>query len=298
MVAVFTAQAFSLMTQPRRFKDTLKQSALLLAKKYRNATSFFLFPSEVLQHQCQDKWGKIQVIDHEGQRVLSFNSVYEQSRMDLYAPNELVHDYTRAMLLGIAFSQPAHITLLGLGGGCLLRAAHLIDARFQIQVVELRAAVVEIAHDYFGLPQASNIQITVEDGRHYMTQQADASTDLIVADMYHSLRADPYQMQKKFFQESHRVLSDNGWLVINCHEAPAVDSPFLRFMKSYFPDIRACYVPGGNVVFYAGKSGLQMPQERIPLEIELFEMKIRTKLSFLLANIQPITHAPVCEKVA
>ena len=123
-----------------------------------------------------------------------------------------------------------------------------------------------------------------------MAQQAEASTDLIVADMYHSLRADPYQMQKKFFQDSHRVLSDKGWLVINCHEAPAADSPFLRFLQSYFADIRVCHVPGGNVVFYAGKSGLPMPQERISLEIELLEMKIRTKLSFLLANIQSLTH--------
>jgi spermidine synthase len=270
------------------FKEMLKRPSIILGGACRKMGGFIMFENEIVLHQQQDRWGNILVLDQEDQRVLSFDSIYEQSRMDLNRPSELIHQYTRAMLLGLAFGSPAHITLFGLGGGCLLRAAYQVNPYLHLQAVELRAAVVEIARDYFGLPESPRISIEVADGRDYITRQPDASTDLIWADMYHALRADPFQMQKRFFRESQRVLTADGWLVINCHEFPTANGMFFRFLKEYFHEILVCAVPGGNYVVYAGKSGKGKPKGLVPLEVEVLELKTRTKLGFLLPLVQPL----------
>lgn len=248
-----------------------------------------MFKDEILRHRTRDSWGNILVLDQQNQRILSFDSIYEQSRMDLSHPNELIHHYTRAMLLGLTFGNPAHVTLLGLGGGCLLRAAYQVSPHLKIQAVELRSAVVDIAREYFGLPDSPNLSIEVANGRDYVRQQPDACTDLIWADMYQELRADPFQMKTGFFHESRRILSDNGWLVINCHEMPAVNGSFFRNLKAYFTEILVCTVPSGNVVIYAGKSQMSKPKDLIALEVEIMELKIHTQLRFLLPCIQPIS---------
>ncbi len=276
------------MTCNTSFKDLLRKPLILFGGAYKTVNGFLMFEGETLIHQQQDTWGNIHVVDHEGQRVLSFDSIYEQSRMDLKRPGMLVHHYTRAMLLGLALGNPEHITLFGLGGACLVRATHMIDPRIRIQAVELRAAVVSVAYDYFGIPASENIAIQIADGRHYITQQPAASTDLIFADMYHAIRADPFQMQKKFFHESHRVLSPEGWLVINCHELPSTESFFFRTLKHYFKEIFMCAVPGGNYVFYASKLGMNKPKALIPAEVEYFELKLHTKMGSLLEKIVPV----------
>ena len=277
------------MSATASLKSLLKIPFNTVFDLLQTENGFLMFKEEMLVHQQQDQWGYLLVLDHKGQRVLSFDSIYEQSRMDLQRPSMLVHQYTRAMLLGLTFTNPERITLFGLGGGCLVRAAHLIDHRFKIHAVELREAVVNIAQEYFGLPISDNVSISVADGRDYIGQQADHSTDIIFADMYHAIKADPFQTQKKFFQESHRILSPDGWLIINCHEYPAAGNTFFSFLKQYFQEILVCVVPGGNYVFYAGKSPMSKLKELIPAEIEYFEFKTKTKLGFLLEHIEPVT---------
>jgi spermidine synthase len=276
------------MTGALRFKDMLRHPSIVLDAASRKMNGFVMFEDEILLHQQQDRWGNILVLDQQGHRVLSFDSIYEQSRMDLNRPSELVHQYTRAMLLGLAFGNPAHITLFGLGGGCLLRAAHQLNPNLHLQAVELRPAVVAVARDYFGLPESPHLSIEVADGRDYITCQPDACTDLIWADMYHALRADPFQMQKRFFRESQRTLTADGWLVINCHEFPTANGMFFRFLREYFKEILICVVPGGNFVVYAGKSGKGKPKGLVPLEVEVMELKTRTKLGFLLPHVKPL----------
>lgn len=276
------------MTEKIHFEALLKYSSLLLSNAIRRINGFVMFKDEIVRHEQRDKWGKILVLDQNNQRVLAFDSIYEQSRMDLNYPSRLVHQYTRAMLLALTFGNPEHVTLFGLGGACLLRAVHQVNPRIRLQAVELRAAVVEIARDYFGLPDSPLLSIEVADGRDYITQQPDACTDLIWADMYHALRADPFQMQQRFFCESQRILSDDGWLVINCHEFPPANGLFFRFLNMYFKEILICTVPSGNFVVYASKSGKGKPKALVPMDVAVMELKTNTKLSFLLPHIQPL----------
>src|SRR5690606_36218088 len=79
-----------------------------------------------LVHSAEDRYGRIQVIDEGSQRILSFDSLFEQSCMQISRPCQLVHQYTQFMALAVALVEPSHITLFGLGGGSLLRTLHSV----------------------------------------------------------------------------------------------------------------------------------------------------------------------------
>ena len=65
-------------------------------------------------HYTRDALGGILVVDYRKHRVMTFDSVFEQSKIDRRKPHLPVHEYSRAMLLPVAFAQPAHATVLGL----------------------------------------------------------------------------------------------------------------------------------------------------------------------------------------
>lgn len=242
-----------------------------------------------LIHRRNDQWGDILVVDNRHQRVLSFGSAYEQSCIDLRAPHIPVHEYTRGMLLGLAFAQPAHITFLGLGGGALIHSALHLVPDCEMQVIELREQVVEVAREYFNVPQKPNLDIVVADARFELRGTPDNSTDLVFSDLYFASEMNLYQRQKKFIQHCHRILTDEGWLVINFHRLPSLDDPFFNWIGALFPALFNCPTGSGNQIVIAGKTPLRDLGKVKPLVQEL-EQKMGTKIMpcfSRLARINP-----------
>ena len=74
---------------------------------------------------------------------LSFESSLIQSCMRLADPDELVLDYTRAMMSFLLLNpNPAHILMIGLGGGSIHKYVHRHLLGTDITTVELRATLV------------------------------------------------------------------------------------------------------------------------------------------------------------
>lgn len=207
-----------------------------------------------LVHRREDTWGEILVVDNHHRRVLSFGSAFEQTCIDLRTPHIPVHEYARAMLLGLAFAPPRRMLLLGLGGGALVHSLlHLVPADCTLHVIELREQVVAVARDYFQVPHAANLEITVEDARLALRNQPAASAELIFSDLYFASDMNHFQRQKKFLQQCHRTLTDDGWLVINFHRLPALDEEFFRWLTPLFPSLFICGTSSGNQILLAGK---------------------------------------------
>ena len=89
----------------------------------KNTKDFFGNP---IIYKTNDQWGDIFVINRKNCRVLAFDPIYEQSCIDLKNPHIPVHEYTQIMLLVLAFINPKHVTILGLGGGCLVNSLHYL----------------------------------------------------------------------------------------------------------------------------------------------------------------------------
>lgn len=236
-------------------------------------------------HRQQDGSGEITVVDYASQRVLSFDDSHEQSRMDLDRPSVLVHEYTRAMLLGTIFTEVEHATLLGLGGGCLVRALHDLSDETMITAVEIRQAVADIAQQYFMLPESNRFQLSVTDAQHYLLNRGLEPTNIIFADMYHAYHISPFQMQERFVRLCHRNLTENGWLVINFHRLPDLDSAFFDCLNSMFEEVLICPVRNDNVIVYAGKQQLAKPLHTYSEKVEWLQQRLKTRFDLLFKSI-------------
>jgi len=220
-----------------------------------------------------DHIGNILVVDYRQYRALTFDSVYEQSGFSLEKPHSVVHEYIRIMMLALGFTAPRHITLLGLGGGSLLRSIHHHLDKCHFHVVELRAKVFEVAKYYFDIPIDERVKYTISDAKTQLRATPDASTDIIFSDLFDAYFMSPIQTQKKFVSECHRVLSDDGWLVINFHHLPHVKSIFFVTLIEHFSKIFVCPGEFGNYILFATKPAtidVKGAMEKIiKMEIEL-----------------------------
>ncbi len=207
-----------------------------------------------LIHRTSDEFGIMLVLDYPRYRVLSFDSVYEQSGFYLEKPYELVHEYTRIMMLTLGFITPKHITLLGLGGGSLLRSLHFYLDACEFHAVELRQQVFDIAKDYFDIPTDSRVNFSIDDAQLQLTTTKACSTDIIFSDIYDAADMSSIQVQKEFLVECERTLSKQGWLAINYHTLPNRHSDFFKTLRELFPSIIICAGEFNSHVLLASKN--------------------------------------------
>ncbi|WP_409526399.1 spermidine synthase [Nitrincola sp. MINF-07-Sa-05] len=234
-------------------------------------------------HFSKDDYGCVLVIDDGKRRILNFDSPFEQSCMQICHPHQLVHQYTRFMALAVAFIDPAHITFLGLGGGSLLRTLHYALPECTFHVIELRQTVVEVANEYFSVPRDHRVNICVDDAVKQITKTHSNSSDIIFSDMYDAYRMAPGQIQKSFLRECARVLTDQGFLVINLHKLPTDQFAFFEMLDNIFPTVMINSTTE-NVVIFASKAGPEKIESNIQ-RVESIEEQLHQRLAHLLGNL-------------
>ena len=203
--------------------------------------------------RTHDEYGAIQVIDDGNKRYLAFSEGDEQSCMLKSEPAQLQHDYTQAMLLVLLFNQPQQTTLFGLGGGCLASCLHHHLPDIQLEVIELRAAVIQIAQRYFQLPKSERLSIINADVRDWFSREDNSKSEILFSDIYLGDGVDSQQLQPSFVDQCYAQLTDNGWLVLNCWKEHRSETFMLDTIKAYFTDVRICTTQSGNWIIFAGK---------------------------------------------
>ncbi len=191
-------------------------------------------------HSRRDEAGLIEVVEAHGVRALHFGTESRQSAMALAAPERLEFPYLRAMLIGLVWvPAPRRILVLGLGGGSLIRflLSHYPEAR--IEVVESRAAMVEVAREYFGLPEQPGLSIGIADGGEHMNRlvsKGDPGFDLILVDIFDDEGLAPAVMRHDFFAAVISLLCTGGVACVNLWSSHAVSfRAVMRLIKLYFP---------------------------------------------------------------
>lgn len=223
-------------------------------------------------HFARDDLGGILVIDYRKHRVMTFDSIFEQSKIARRRPHLPVHEYSRAMLLPVAFSKPAHVTILGLGGGVIANALLHLLPDCQLHAVELRQAVVDVAREYFELSESPRLNVTIEDARNALEALPDGRTELILADMYSAERMSPIQVQREFIRQCSRVLSDRGWIALNYHRTPDLNGAFFNQLKGEFAAVLAFRSKTNNTVIYGSKKPFAIPASTDPHLLSLEEV--------------------------
>ena len=172
--------------------------------------------------------------------------------------------------------KPAHVTLLGLGGGALVHSLFHTLPDTKIDVVELRQAVIDVAQDEFFLPASERICIHCSSAEVYVSSAIAGSVELLLCDLFDASEASATQLDTVFYQRCKLLLAQNGWIAMNYHQLPSFEHPAIRALCNHFESVFVCVVASGNWVVLATNSAIardnswqRMQQPIAPLRRQL-----------------------------
>lgn len=158
----------------------------------------------------------IEVRDTTTQRSLYFDKKHLQSAMSFLHPQELILSYTRYMLLGLlANKNPENILIVGLGSGSFVRFFHHYYPLCHIDGVDYSQHVINLAKDFFYLPEADNIKVICADGYEFIKRPSNKKYDLILVDAFDNQGMAPSIYTESFFSSARTLLTDVGAISFN-----------------------------------------------------------------------------------
>lgn len=161
---------------------------------------------ERLLAEVRDAFGLIRVLEVGDYRFLEFGAAVEQSCVFTADPAWLEYDYTRAMLLGgLCHPQPETALFLGLGAGNLTQACLKFLPLEDVEVIELRPAVPELAMRYLGLQNDSRLYIRIGDATELL--ETAETADLIFVDLYNDAGPDAAHLAWTFLKRCQEKLN-------------------------------------------------------------------------------------------
>lgn len=202
------------------------QSKVVTGERYRGGE---------LVYRSRDHIGPLEVVDQVDLRSLYFGTPALQSRMRRAEPTVLLLDYTQAMVLPLLFQRPGSVLLLGLGGGSLVRFLRVALPRCRLQVVEYRPAVVEVAEQFFGLPQDVRLSIKICDARRFLMAKRQ-HYDLILIDLFDALGPAPVLSDAGFLDHCLGCLNPRGIVAMNVWCQTREQLQLERDVAHLFPD--------------------------------------------------------------
>jgi spermidine synthase len=253
-----------------------------------------LYGDGSLVHQAQSDEGIIEVVDSGDSRSLHFGTYPRQSSMRLSDPAFLDLSYTQAMMGCLLLNpNPRRVLVIGLGGGSLVKflLRHFPDC--QVDVVEYRRDVIEVAARYFGVPSNEpRLAITQGDGYLHVNHcfyETDLSYDLLLVDAYdHNGMAASVGVQA-FFDACAGILSPDGVMSINLWGSDR--NGFHRTMErinNSFAD-RSMILPvenKGNVIALATQFEVGHRElKALRTQVDEWEMRYRINLPRALQNL-------------
>lgn len=194
-------------------------------------------------HRSRDEFGEITIADCEGARSLYFGKTI-QSTIRLDRPDMLVDDHSRAMMSVLLFrADPASVLLIGLGGCALV---HFILNKLPgttLHVVEIRKLVIDLAYEFFALPQADNVKIFNAPGQDFIKGEDSHKYDIILLDAFDETGPATALVELDFLSSCRDRMAGDGILAINLWNAPSDHfAGKYRKVRKAFDDKRLNYL--------------------------------------------------------
>lgn len=162
-------------------------------------------------------YAQLDVLDdrRDGTRVLLLDGA-SQNWVSGAGWSKGVFNYVPAVLRNVGrYTQGGRALVLGLGAGTLVRSLDLLD--YDVQVVELDPAVVEVASTFFDFP-ADRFDVRIGDARAFVERAAETDAgayDLLMLDVAGGGNQPAHLFTLEAFRAMHDVLGPTGVLVVN-----------------------------------------------------------------------------------
>lgn len=159
------------------------------------------------------------VVDADGRRWLQFDELAIQSEMTLDDPNALALEYTRAMMGFLLFRPaPRRITMIGLGGGSLVKYCLAALPGTAVTAVEINPAVIAL-REVFGIPpDGPRLRVVCRDGAEYVREcvgDAGEAPDVLIVDGYDQAGMPRQLCSAGFYDHCRAMLAEGGMMVAN-----------------------------------------------------------------------------------
>lgn len=165
-------------------------------------------------YRADSLYHHIRVSEGAGARYLRFDNSW-QSGMALDDPFRSVFAYTDYFHLGFALRpQATDVLVIGLGGGLVPKQIWKHYPGVRVDVVEIDPAVVQVARQYFALPEDARLQVHVQDGRRFL-EETERRYDLILLDAYYADAIPFHLVTREFMELVRRRLKDGGLAAAN-----------------------------------------------------------------------------------
>lgn len=195
------------------------------------------------------------LIDDGSLRYLHFGLAHVQSAMRIDRPDELNLRYTQKMMAFLLFTpDPGRITMLGLGGGSLVKFCHRHLPRSRIEAIEIDPAVIALRR-YFMVPEDDErFRVIAADGAEYLARRED-HCDVLLIDAFDESGVAPSITAREFMRNALACLSASGILVMNLAGNPARYRPLIPRVRELFAGrIRMIRVSDdGNFILFGFK---------------------------------------------
>lgn len=169
-------------------------------------------------YQRDSLYSHIRVEDEHGVRTLYFNTACE-STMSLADPLAGALEYTEFFHAAFAFKRDIkRVLVLGLGGGSTPKAFLARYPDVTVDTIEIDPVVIDVARNYFYLPDSPRLKIIRSDARQYLARSRgtyDAIfVDAYLADYYGNYV--PFHLAtQEFFQLAAARLNEGGVIGYN-----------------------------------------------------------------------------------
>jgi spermidine synthase len=141
-----------------------------------------------------------------------------QSTYDLERPDSLDHEVFRTMVAGLLVQpEVGRACMVGVGGGQLSNYLFRRVPALEIDAVDICPAVVELAREYFGVPDDPRYRLHVGDGRLFVERASPRSFDLLILDAYRGHSVPRHLRTHEFFTACAERLTAGGVVVANMH---------------------------------------------------------------------------------
>jgi spermidine synthase len=202
------------------------------------------------------------VLDDGASRSLHFTRGELQSRMRLDSPCGLEVDYTRTMMGFLLFHPaPAHIGMIGLGGGSIAKFCHRFLPGSRMTVLEINPHVIALRGHFQVPPDDERFEVLAADGALYLQTRAPRYSVLLV-DGFDQEGQPAALCSQRFYDDCLAALPDGGVLAVNLHyDHPDYPLLFERIRRSFGGNaVEIVTLEKSNAIVFARKGAPISPQ--------------------------------------